>query len=172
MLYRMIRWSLVAGQKGIHMEFNKITSNPMLVGSMELLKADPSPEHKSLFVSEMMKAKYMSPAMITPEPVVDENGEKKPAPGSKIQLPMLSAPDGKKFFVAFTDKMEFDKFRKEEDAPFIALGAEEYAAMLLRKDSPVLGFIINPGSANMVVPKEMLASIIAAKIAKMKEEQE
>ncbi|MBR5247864.1 MAG: SseB family protein [Lachnospiraceae bacterium] len=154
------------------MEFNKITSNPMLVGSMELLKADPSPEHKSLFVSEMMKAKYMSPAMITPEPVVDENGEKKPAPGSKIQLPMLSAPDGKKFFVAFTDKMEFDKFRKEEDAPFIALGAEEYAAMLLRKDSPVLGFIINPGSANMVVPKEMLASIIAAKIAKMKEEQE
>ena len=154
------------------MEFNKITSNPMLVGSMELLKADPSQEHKNLFVSEMMKAKFMSPAMITPEPMADENGEKKLSPGSKVQLPILSAPDGKQFFMAFTDKMEFEKLRKDEDAPFVALSAEEYAAMLLRKDCPVMGFIINPGSANMVVPKEMLGAIIAAKIAKMKEEQE
>ncbi len=154
------------------MEFNKITSNPMLVGSMELLKADPSREHNALFISEMMKARFMSPAIVSPEPVADETGEKKLAPGSKVQLPVITAPDGKKFFMAFTDKMEFDKFRKETDTPFIALNAEEYAAMLLRKDCPVLGFVINPGSANMVVPKEMLASVIAAKIAKMKEEQE
>ncbi len=145
------------------MEFNKITSNPMLVGSMELLKADPSQEHKNLFVAEMIKARFMSPAMITPEPVVNESGEKKPAPGSKVQLPVLSAPDGKQFFMAFTDKMAFEKFRKDEHAPFVSLSAEEYAAMLLQKDCPVLGFIINPGSANMVVPKEILGNSLAAK---------
>ena len=148
------------------MELNTYTSNPMLVGTIELLKVDASPEHRNLFVTEMMKAKFMSPAMISPLPQMD--GQQKLAPGSKVQLPTLTGPDGKHYFMAFTDKMELDKLNKPQGASFIALSAEEYAGMLLRKDSPVSGFVINPGSANAVVPKEMLTSVLAAKLAKMK----
>ena len=32
------------------MEFNKPVSNPMMVGSIELLKAEDSPEHSQMFL--------------------------------------------------------------------------------------------------------------------------
>ena len=46
---------------------------------------------------------------------------------------------------------------------------DDYAGMLLRKDaqgniSPALGFVINPFGGNIVVTREMVASMIAAKL--------
>ena len=35
------------------MEFNKPVSNPMMVGSIELLKAEDTPEHRQMFLDEM-----------------------------------------------------------------------------------------------------------------------
>lgn len=154
------------------MEFNKTTSNPMLMGTIQLVKADPSQEHKNMFITELMKAQFMAPVLVTPEPEVDAEGKAKLVPGSKVQFPMLTAPDGKHFFMAFTDKMEFKSFKEEENAPFFALNVEEYAGMVLRKDSQAAGVVINPKSDNMILPKEMLASLMAAKIAKIKAEQE
>ena len=154
------------------MEFNKVVSNPMLMGTIQLMKADPSPEHKNMFVNEMMKSQFMSPAIVEPKPEADGEGKLKVAPGSKIQFPMLTAPDGKRFCMAFTDKMEYEKWKEAQKASFFALSLDELAAMVLRKDSQALGFVINPFSENIVVPREMLASLMAAKLAKMKEAQE
>ena len=153
------------------MEFNKNVSNPMLVGSMELLKAEPSPEHQNMFLTEMLKAQFLAPVIVTPEPEKDENGKIAVAPGSKIQFPMLSAPDGKVFFMAFTDKMEYEKWKDGEGKNVCALNFDELAAMLLRKDPqgnncPALGFVINPFSANVVIPKEMAAGLLASKMPK------
>ena len=46
---------------------------------------------------------------------------------------------------------------------------DDYAGMLLRKDaqgnsSPALGFVINPFGGNIVVTREMVAGMIAAKL--------
>ena len=88
------------------MEFNKSVSNPMLVGSIELMKAEDTPEHRNMFVGELLKADLLSPAIVEPAP--EENAEGKPvvAPGSKVQFPMLNTPDGARFFMAFTDRAE------------------------------------------------------------------
>lgn len=45
---------------------------------------------------------------------------------------------------------------------------DDYAGMLLRKDaqgniSPALGFVINPFGGNIVVTREMVASMIGSK---------
>ena len=56
------------------MEFNKPVSNPMMVGSIELLKAEDTPEHRQMFLDELQKAKFLSPVVIDPVPVSDENG--------------------------------------------------------------------------------------------------
>ena len=56
------------------MEFNKPVSNPMMVGSIELLKAEDTPEHRQMFLDELQKAKFLSPVVIDPVPVPDENG--------------------------------------------------------------------------------------------------
>ena len=72
------------------MEFNKPVSNPMMVGSIELLKAEDTPEHRQLFLDELQKAKFLSPVVIDPVPQPDEKGQVKIARDSKVQFPMLS----------------------------------------------------------------------------------
>lgn len=150
------------------MEFNKPVSNPLLIGAMELLKAEENQEHKNLFFTEMVKSKFLAPVIITPEPVTNEAGELQLVTGSKIQFPMLSDKDGKTFFMAFTDKMELKKWKEEEQTTF-AMTFEDYAEMLFTKDpqgntSSALGFVINPFGANMIIPRELVAGIMQAKM--------
>ena len=151
------------------MEFNKPVSNPMMVGSIELLKAEDTPEHRQMFLDELQKAKFLSPVVIDPVPVPDENGRVTIARDAKVQFPMLSTEDGRKFFMAFTDWTELKKWRDEENQQTFAMNFDDYAGMLLRKDaqgniSPALGFVINPFGGNIVVTREMVASMIAAKL--------
>lgn len=158
------------------MEFNVTVSNPMLVGAIELLKAEDTLEHRSMFVGELQKASLLAPALIDPEPFKDEEGKLKITPGSRVQFPMLTAPDGKKFFVGFTDMTEYEKWQEKNKAlPFFALRFEDYTGMLFQKDaqgnmSPALGFVVNPYGANLVMPKEMVAGIMAARVAQAKKQ--
>ena len=161
----------ISGQMGVNMEFNKNVSNPMLIGAIELMKAEDTPEHRSMFVEELGKADFLSPAMIDPAPTEGADGELVLAPGSKVQLPMLSTSDGTKFFMAFTDKTEYDKWQeRNQKIPAVALKIAEYAGMILRREPngnicPALGMVINPFGANIILPREMLASMMSAKIA-------
>ncbi len=160
------------------MEFNKTVSNPMLMGSIELMKAEDTPAHRNMFLGELVKASFLSPAIIEPAPAEDASGKLAVAPGSKVQFPMLTTPDGAKFFMAFTDETEYKKWQeKNQKFPFFALKLEDYAAMILRRDPkgnicPALGMVINPFGANIVVPREMLAGMMSAKAAQAKQAAE
>ena len=160
------------------MEFNKPVSNPMLVGAIELMKAEDTPEHRNMFMGEVMKASFLSPAIVEPEPVENEEGKLTIAPGSKVQLPMLNTPDGARFFMAFTDMTEYEKWQeKNQKFPTFALRLEEYATMILRRDAkgnfcPALGMVINPFGANIVLPREMLAGMMSARAAQAKQAAE
>lgn len=156
------------------MEFNKPVSNPMLVGAIELMKAEDTPEHRNLFLDEVTKASFLSPAIIEPEPTEDEEGKLLIEKGSKVQFPMLSTSDGKRFFMAFTEEREYEKWVENapKKFPTFALTFDDYAAMILRKDPqgnlcPALGVVINPCGANVILPREMLAGVISSKIAYM-----
>ncbi len=153
------------------MEFNKSVSNPMLVGSIELMKAEDTPEHRSMFMGEVTKASFISPAIIEPAPQEDAEGKSVLVPGSKVQFPMLSTGDGKRFFMAFTDESEYRKWveKAPERLPVFALTFEDYAVLVLQKDPqgnvcPALGMVINPYGANIILPREMLAGIMAARM--------
>lgn len=152
------------------MEFNKPVSNPMLVGCFELLKAEDTVEHRNMLVNELQNAKLLAPALIEPAPEEDAEGNLKLIPGSKIQFPMLSAPDGKQFFMGFTDDMEYQKWvEQNRPLPTFALKFDDYVGMMLNKDAqgnpcPALGFVINPNGANLVVPREMIAGIMGARL--------
>lgn len=157
------------------MEFNQPVSNPMLVGAIELMKAEDTPQHRNMFVGELVKASLLSPSLIDPAPAEGAGGKLVIAPGSKVQFPMLSTPDGAKFFMAFTDMTEYGKWQeKNQKLPTFALKIEDYAAMILRRDAkgnicPALGMVINPLGANILVPREMLAGIMSAKAAQAKQ---
>lgn len=156
------------------MEFNKAVSNPMLVGCIELMKAEDTPEHRKMFTAELAKALFQAPAVIDPEPAADGEGNLTVAPGSRVQFPMLATPDGKRFFMGFTDQVEYRKWvEKNKEMPTFSLRLEDYANMLLRRDAqgnecPALGFVINPMGANVIIPKEMVAGMLAARMAKVR----
>lgn len=160
------------------MEFNKTVSNPMLVGAIELMKAEDTPAHRNMFVGELAKASFLSPAIIEPAPVEDAEGKLTVAPNSKVQFPMLTSPDGVKFFMAFTDEAEYQKWQeKNQKFPFFSLTFDDYAAMILRRDQkgnicPALGMVVNPFGANIVVPREMLAGMMSAKAAQARQAAE
>ena len=158
------------------MEFNKTVVNPMLVGSIQLMKEEDTPEHRNMFVSELQKASLISPALIDPEPVENGEGTLVIAPGSKIQFPMIFAPNKKSFFMGFTDMSEYKKWQeKNKNLPFFALKFEDYVGMLMRKDArgnvcPALGFVINPYGENVIVPRELVAGIMAARMAQLRQQ--
>ncbi|MCM1025345.1 MAG: SseB family protein [Roseburia sp.] len=157
------------------MEFNKVVSNPMLVGCVQLMRAEDTPEHRSMFVGELTKALLQAPALIDPAPAEDGEGRLTVTPGSRIQFPMLSTPDGKRFYMGFTDPVEYNKWAERNNKPpFFALRLDDYLNMMFRRDSqgnenPALGLVLNPLGDNIVIPREMLAGIMAAKMGQMQQ---
>lgn len=152
------------------MEFNKSVSNPMLVGCIELLKAEDTPGHRSMFITELQKANLLTPALIEPAPVEDEEGNLKLLPGSRVQFPMLTSSGGEKYFMGFTDEAEYRLWvEKNTSLPTFAVKFDDYVLMLLNKDSQgnpcsAMGFVINPFGANLTVQKDMIANIMAGRI--------
>lgn len=159
------------------MEFNKTVSNPMLMGAIELMKAEDTPEHRNMFVGELAKASFLSPAIVDPAPTEGPDGNPVIAPGSKVQFPMLTGAEGMRFFMAFTDMAEYEKWQEknpEQRLPYFSLKIEDYAGIVLRRDAkgnicPALGIVVNPFGANIIVPREMLAGMISAKAAQAKQ---
>lgn len=141
---------------------NKIVkiSNPMLIGAMELVKKNNTPENCKVFIDEMLHAKFLSPVIITPTPALDENGKAKLSPESKISVPMLTAGEGKRFFMVFTDLGEMKKINTEGYMSVLPFTFKDYAAMIAQADETCQGLIINPYSNGLVVNKEMIASIM------------
>ena len=157
------------------MEFNKTVSNPMLMGCVQLMRAEDTPEHRNMFVTELMKASLQAPAIIDPAPAEDGEGKLTVKPGSRVQFPMLSTPDGKRFYMGFTDPVEYNKWAERNNSlPSFALRLDDYLNMMFRRDAqgndnPAIGLVINPLGDNIVIPKEMLAGIMAAKVGQMQQ---
>lgn len=138
----------------------KPITNPMLVGAMELLKAENTPDHRKLVMEEILHAKFLSPVMIDPVPIPDENGITRVPPDSKIQLPMLSSADGKRFFMAFTDIQELQKWKMEPNQQVFGFDFKDYVGMVMAENSTSDGVIINPFGHNLMIPKEMIAGMV------------
>ncbi|MCR4617542.1 MAG: SseB family protein [Lachnospiraceae bacterium] len=173
------------------MKFNVDASNPLLVGAIQLLRAEDTPEHRKLFSDELSKAQLLSPVFIEPAPLVDENGVTTVEKGAKIQFPILNANDGKKFYVAYTDVKSLKEAADSQGnatpevyrANYASLGLDEFGALFAapgpeNAQNPINGIVINPFNENLVIVKDMAISLfkqkmdlIKSNIDKMKDNQ-
>ena len=152
------------------MEYNKSVSNPMLIGALELMNAEPTKEHNKMVSRELVKAVFLSPATVTPAP---PEGSTKLIPGCQVSLPVLAAPDGKQFFMAYTDMDELKKWSDGDTTQTVSMTFEDYVMMMFRaeaqgKSAGVEGFVVNPYGAKLVVPKEKAKQVVMAKLEKAK----
>ena len=143
----------------------------MLLGCIQLMKEDDTPEHRTMFLSEMEKSEFYAPACVTPEPeTAPITGDMKLDPQSKIQFPMLTTTDGRCFLMAFTDDAEYQKWvDKNALLPKFVMKLEDFVGMMFVPDSrgkeaPAIGLVINPFGCNILIPREMLAGIYAGKL--------
>ncbi len=166
------------------MKFDVDSVNPILVGAMKLLKAEDTPEHRKLFMDELVKATFLSPTNIDPEPTVDENGEAVLIPGAKVQFPMLNTKDKKSYYVLYTDKQSLleaeqiengtpDKFRDH----FAAITVDEIGSLIATvgpggQPNPAQGAIINPYSDSLIIGRDMLIGYFKSKMEFMKAKAE
>lgn len=147
----------------------------MLVGIIELVREDDSEEHREMFVEELLKAKFMVPVVIIPEPIRHPDGRPMIAGDSKIQFPMIINNEKQKFFMAFTDPVEYKKWTDQNHVlNTFNLKFEDFVNMLFIPDSmgndgEAQGLVINPYGINMVIPKLLIASIMSAKLPGIKE---
>ena len=157
------------------MEFNKQVANPLLIGAMELMKAEPTSEHNITLVNELLKAKFMSPATIIPEPEMDEEGNPKIVDGSQIRFSMVTTPGGESFIPAFTDQDEVNKWKKirdqqrtekdlESKTHLVVLTFDDYVNMLFNKaagtgEKGIAGIAVNPLGNNLVLSRETVQAI-------------
>ncbi len=160
------------------MELNKTVSNPMLVGAMQLIKADgktPDPKHQEMFMAELEKAEFLAPAEVKAE--VGPDGEKLVNGKAQFRFPILTGSDGKRFFVAFTDNATAAK-AQEMDGPSklpdefvqetVAVRFSDLAKFILTpnpdgSENTTYGIVINPFMENIVIPKNLVAAIVMKK---------
>ena len=139
----------------------KPVTNSMLTGAMELMKSNDTVEHREMFIGEVLHATFLSPVVIDPKPIPDEHGISKVDKDAKIQVPMLTAPNGKHFFMAFTNLDELHKWNKENGQQIFGFSFADYVGMIRNAKENCHGFIINPYSHNVVFTTELVEAIAA-----------
>ena len=90
----------------------------------------------------------------------DENGNRQ----VEASLLAVSNKAGTKLFPAFTDWLEFLKWKDDADAETTVITFEQYSDLLLRKNNGIKGIVINPAEANIVVQREKMAEMKGVEI--------
>lgn len=143
-------------------EKQKTINNPMLMGALELLRAENTQEHRNMVMQEILHAQFISPVVVNPPLVPDENGVARMTAENKINLLMLTAKDEKHYFMAYTDMEELKKYETDANYQIFAFRFSDYVKMLLNPSGNVdnNGVIINPFDHNLVITKEMIHSML------------
>ncbi|MDE6313076.1 MAG: enhanced serine sensitivity protein SseB [Lachnospiraceae bacterium] len=131
-------------------------TNPRIKGLMGQAAAGPTEELMNLIYEEFaMNARFIAAMLLSKEPEIDQEGKAQFQEGTTMQLPLLTAPAGSKYYPAFTDMQELVKWEEMRDAKTILLSFDDYVSMVLQNEE-TSGIVVNPFSENMVVEKELI----------------
>jgi len=128
-------------------------ANPALVQAIEVARQDSTEQNWAQVVRAAMAAHYLAPIDIRP---------RRAASGSEnaFSLHMLKdSANGKRYYPAFTDRGEMDKWRSDDEQRALTLSFDDYSRLVLDGRVPVDGFVINPCGGNVVFNRAMLEAI-------------
>lgn len=132
--------------------------NPELVGAMTDFKQKRNPETEKVMLDVLKDASFIAPISLnTSLDEVEPDAEGK----RQLQASLLavSNKEGEKFFPAFTDWLEFLKWKNEPDAETMVITFDQYCALLLKQKIEVKGIVINPAEANITIRREKMAQM-------------
>lgn len=110
----------------------------------------------------VMQAQFITPGVVSkPRNVAKTNkdGGTIMQQETQVQFQLIENQDKEKFFPAFTDSEEKDKWKVSEGKQEVVMTFDDYAHVLSEKDCHVKGFVINPFGRSVAFPKQMVMSL-------------
>lgn len=134
--------------------------NPELLEAIEKMQADGSKENIDAMINEIIKAKLILPAKITPTTQAKtENGRTVMQQANQVQFRLLKNGNGEMFFGVFSDVEEMYKWEDTKTASKVVTDFDSLASMVMDEKSNVGGFVINAFGKSVTFPKPMVMSI-------------
>lgn len=134
--------------------------NPDLLSAIEKMQEDGSKENVEAMIDEVIKAKLILPAKITPATQArTENGRTVMQQVNQVQFRLLKNGNGEMFFGVFTDIDEMYKWEDTKTASKVVTDFDSIASMVMDEKSNVGGFVINAFGKSVTFPKPMVMTI-------------
>ncbi len=132
--------------------------NPDLVAAMADFKQQQTKPNEEAMLKAIQAASFIAPITLRSdlsqaEP--DENGQRQ----VQASLMAVSNNSGAKFFPAFTDWLEFLKWKNDPDAETMVITFDQYCDIMLKQSIDVNGIVINPSETNIILSKEKMAEL-------------
>lgn len=142
------------------LDVNKPVTNPDLVEAIKVMNENNTQESQDNVINEVMKAHFISPVTIFPEPEHSSgSSEVVLKEKTKINFNIIENTARQQFFLVFTDWEELGKWKKGENQNTLILSFDDLAAMVLDKEGSSEGFVINPYGGNIIFNKNMIIAL-------------
>lgn len=152
-------------EKNIRMEGSPVPAekitNPALCAAIEAMQAENSQQNINNMISEVVMAKFILPANVKQIPNAHtRNGQTVMENSTQVQFRLLENNQTKqKFFGAFTDIEEFNKWKGTQSSHKVVTDFDSLANMVMDAHSNTAGFVINAFGKSVTFPKPMVISI-------------
>lgn len=134
--------------------------NPELLDAIEKMQTDGSKENIDAMINEIIKAKLILPAKITPTTQAKtENGRTVMQQANQVQFRLLKNGNGEMFFGVFTDVEEMYKWEDTKNSSKVVTDFDSLASMVMDEKSNVGGFVVNAFGKSVTFTKPMVMTI-------------
>ena len=139
--------------------------NPDLVAAMADFKQNQNKQTEAEMLKQIQAASFIAPITLRSsledvEP--DENGQRQ----LQASLMAVSNKNGTKLFPAFTDWLEFLKWKNDPEAETMIITFDQYCDIMLKQNIDISGIVINPAETSIVVQKGKMAELKGVELPK------
>lgn len=136
--------------------------NPELKMAMRALNHSNTKTNLSRLAAALMDSHLLSP--IQRETVLMEQK----GPSTRIKFEDIENSEGDKFYMAFTDLGEYEKWNSDENHnEALIMTMEDFGNILIRQVNDLKGFVIDPYGENVCISKGLLLSLLKQREARM-----
>lgn len=130
-------------------------TNPKLVKAMQDVVKNDNAYTRGLMAAALMEARLLSP-ILRETVLMEQKG-----PSSRIKFEDIQNTEGDRYYLAFTDMEEYNKWNEDgtHDQALI-MTMEDFGNILIRNINDLKGFVINPYGENVSISKSLLLSLL------------
>lgn len=138
--------------------------NPKLKDAIVALKAENTPKNLNVVLNELVRSPLLAPANFDlqgqPAPAPGPDGRVQLPPNTKINLIMVNSPEGKHYYLGFSDWDAVHEWQKnpEQSRQVIMLRFDDFANMVA-KNPEAAGMVINPGENSLRLERPLIESV-------------